>query len=1467
MVISKKRVVSLGTTPHPHEAQAIEFALKNIPDTDPFLMWGLLDLVDRSGKRYDLDLVVLGYHALYLIEIKSHPARFEGGLLDWKISFHDGGVTTIENPLRLNNHKAKVLKSLLNKHMPAGSTAPWVQSLVFLSHPKAEVKLRERANVITCNNFAKAIQFGEFPGADNRITRRKIDRKTMQAVKVGLKKLGLRESAASKRVGGFILEEVLAEGDTYQDHAARNESIPDLRRRVRTYHIGIGASAERRGKIERAAMREAQALTNLAGHKNILSVESYIPTGPTGAPCLIFEHFDRGIPLGAFLRSEENLTIDQRLSILEQVASALSYCHHKKVLHRGLSPNSVLVRYDDENSQDAPSRKIEVRLFNFQLAARSESDSGTHHITTWAGEEQLVYVAPEVIRNPSNASEVSDVFSLGAVAFTCLTGQPPGEDLGKRATLLKRGFLSPATMSDEFAGLLDASGPDIDDAMQMATCVNECDRVADPSEWIDYLYAALSAPPQGSSTEYIDPLEARKGDDIDDGWTLEKRLGEGATARGLRVATGDGTIVVKVALSGAHDERLEQEAEILKQLHDCPQIVNFKERRTLGGRMCLALSDAGKSLAQILAKEGLPSLDYARRWGEDLLLAVQALEEKGIQHRDIKPANLGVINAAQKKKRHLCLFDFSISSIHASQITAGTPAYRDPFLQTRGSWDAGADRYAVAITLHEVLTGSRPVWDDAHQGDTPRLFAERFDPTVRERLISFFSKALRREESDRYASAEDMRTDWLGCFAALSVSAADNPSAGIDEAPHSVGPLAEDLQPTTPVAALSLSVRARNALDRAGVLYLSELLVLPSNQYWAMRGVGRNTAKELQEFADSMEFRAMRQSILASRQADGGGAKDVFCKSYGGLALPVESFTGVPVAIAQALSWAGIGDLRILANADATQVQRIVESVADRAAFDALRKLLSAYKNSNPDALGEWIDVFFGTKRATKRMQHMRCLFGLEQVEGRYISSASELARVLGITRAAISLDLVRMREQWNKGEQAALVVDAVEGEVMRKGGAAPIDSIAGGVARRLCGAAENLETEKSQRYIAALCRLATEVSEGLVLARTRTSSLSGEKRKHRSDDRLWVTLPGIRSASLNVLGEIADALAGSEPLPSAQEVKAKLRTAAEDHGLGHIDDQRLLEMGAAASTNAVRSPRLELYPRGMAAKRALDLSLSSLPTKTQKADVIRDVVQARYPEAEALPMDEDFDRFVEQAGLLRDDSGEYRRGGQESYIPTAVLTRYATTDTAHQTHQHPESAAFQEAMQSRIKRGAFCVLDVQAGRAAQATEELCDRLALKRWSLDEALIGVLTEIAELDAIPLEQIFGTDREGPSLGGDWNMLCSVMQDAASRALDDIRQQRQPLLLTDPGLLARYSLSAFLAGITDFSRTDEAPAVFLMVPRADESIQVRIPHPDHANGGLAIPVETRNKRLAVPDAWIRNANRGNEPVANP
>src|SRR5206468_702372 len=116
---------------------------------------------------------------------------------------------------------------------------------------------------------------------------------------------------------------------------------------------------------------------------------------------------------------------------------------------------------------------------------------------------------------------------------------------------------------------------------------------------------------------------------------------------------------------------------------------------------------------------------------------------------------------------------------------------------------------------------------------------------------TFFRKGLHRDPSLRFDNADQMRWAWQKVFKEAEQRTIKTPSG--HEVDLSVSLEQADLK--TPIAVLGLSTRARNALERADVLTVRDLLNFPIGDIHMMRGVGNQTRQEIIRFVSELRAR------------------------------------------------------------------------------------------------------------------------------------------------------------------------------------------------------------------------------------------------------------------------------------------------------------------------------------------------------------------------------------------------------------------------------------------------------------------------------------------------------------------------------------------------------------------------------------------------------------------------------------
>ena len=445
---------------------------------------------------------------------------------------------------------------------------------------------------------------------------------------------------------------------------------------------------------------------------------------------------------------------------------------------------------------------------------------------------------------------MADVFSLGAISFDIFSGRPPAANAGELNQLLTehRGLRSGAA--------LDGATPRLQELIREATSPDLMLRTETASDFlagIDEVWEELTGPPQESPA---DPLDAKPGELLPFGLKVSKARRRVQCCR-PPCRAGRRDAVLKVARRGGDNPRVEAEYRTLESLSH-PLIVKARELLNFpGGQSGFLMEYAGKgTLAQELKEVGRLSLEFLQRYGEDLLQVVQYLEEMGVAHRDLKPDNIGIQEYGKFLQKRLKIFDFSLSNAPIDQVRAGTPPYLEPFLQLpgRGKWDTAAERYAVAIILYELATGTTPRWGDGQSA--PHLIdadvtidSDLFEAPVRESLLAFFQRAFERDPRRRYDNAAEMHAAWYNLFA----QAAATPSQGTDELAQAIA--LETVRPDTLVSQLGISTRAQNTLDRLGIFSAQELAVQLPGRFSSLKGVGNKTRQEIRNLIGRLRLR------------------------------------------------------------------------------------------------------------------------------------------------------------------------------------------------------------------------------------------------------------------------------------------------------------------------------------------------------------------------------------------------------------------------------------------------------------------------------------------------------------------------------------------------------------------------------------------------------------------------------------
>jgi eukaryotic-like serine/threonine-protein kinase len=195
------------------------------------------------------------------------------------------------------------------------------------------------------------------------------------------------------------------------------------------------------GVLHERFQREAKAEAKVV-NPNVVSVHDVGET-EDGRPYIVMEYVE-GRSLQEIIADEAPLSSERVAVIGAGIASALAAAHAHGIVHRDVKPANVIV-----DPQDSP------HLMDFGLARELwDEDPGITAPGMLVG--TAYYIAPEQARH-GTASPAADLYSLGAVLYHALTGEPPFPGDGALDVTMRRFEEDPP----DLRAVVPAADPDL----------------------------------------------------------------------------------------------------------------------------------------------------------------------------------------------------------------------------------------------------------------------------------------------------------------------------------------------------------------------------------------------------------------------------------------------------------------------------------------------------------------------------------------------------------------------------------------------------------------------------------------------------------------------------------------------------------------------------------------------------------------------------------------------------------------------------------------------------------------------------------------------------------------------------------------------------------------------------------------------------------------------------------------------
>jgi Protein kinase domain len=219
-------------------------------------------------------------------------------------------------------------------------------------------------------------------------------------------------------VGGYRIDQLVGRGGMGVVYRATNVALG------RIYALKVLApELAGDGEFRERFRREMQIAASLR-HPNVVGIHY---AGEMQGLLFFVMDFISGDDLHEVMRQSGALEPSRAIALLTQLASALDAAHGSGLVHRDVKPENVLITVRDGGEH--------AYLTDFGLAKKLDAASGLAGLTREGAVVGTVhYMSPEQIIG-GHTDARTDIYALGCVLFTMLTGRVPYERSNSVATM------------------------------------------------------------------------------------------------------------------------------------------------------------------------------------------------------------------------------------------------------------------------------------------------------------------------------------------------------------------------------------------------------------------------------------------------------------------------------------------------------------------------------------------------------------------------------------------------------------------------------------------------------------------------------------------------------------------------------------------------------------------------------------------------------------------------------------------------------------------------------------------------------------------------------------------------------------------------------------------------------------------------------------------------------------------------